>query len=520
MSKKYSEYTINDLLRLKASFIYKDNGEKLEPELLKGDTAKQLDALLHTKNVALSMGVNVGNQPALELIGDSERKNRVLTDKRKLGEIIIRYCEGYSEGDAFNNAAAIEYFVEKDGLQLSDKRSSIKSEISDCKRRIDNTIESVKSKQRDLDGLFKKIAERETKMVELGVLLASAKDTDLKQGLKDVINTVVDGGKWDFIGSDDSHLYFVLRNTVVCHHVNKAAGIDLHEDLGYFYARIYIYESGGIQLRPYKNGKYNSGTQHPHASGTSVCWGDAREEALTYMKTQQYDKLLSLAECLLTQYSDVNPYRGLSSWRTIKPEVDTVKERVNADTYKLFTEYNNRLDYAEYERIEAERKAKEEEEERKRYKTFDTNVIGVLKNKAGCNNTSSMVFKSEDSNRYSICVLDKDDGTISRSFRARQQWSAPNYYTYMSESEIKDALLKLAIVEEKDIPVDETSGFRLGEAVEVIRPSGHSADRGYFICTRDESTLVKLSRSNDIRVREYTQIKSLERDYTYTRGQS
>jgi len=305
------------------------------------------------------MGFSIEGMPILATIGDSNRKNRVITSNMLLVPLLEALHEKIKADAApnFNSEASAKHFVSNLGLKMPNRRESVKSAIKDIESNLRRDIVKVAEYQNNLNTRFSKIRNREIEIADQKVVLESIKIGNETQELLNSIKEATTNNEWDFVGATGSSILFAMRTPAILHHINKAACVDIHEDMGYFMAK-FDTDSRLLSLYPYKNARLGRGIQHPHANGRSVCWGDVRQEASSYMSTWNFPKLLELSGLLLTQYGSANPYVGLEYWIDSPIDMYFIDGYLSSTELDLIKAYQENIDYDKFAEIEAERIAK------------------------------------------------------------------------------------------------------------------------------------------------------------------
>lgn len=331
MSKSYSKYTIDDIIRLDGGFL-----KKFYEEV---NHSKIVEKAIYFKELAATSGVSVGDYSALDTgfiyldqgvptYRSSEREcNNILSD------LVARIEEG-EEIESLADTANLDLFLETageheyNGKIAIDGIYDIVDEIKHCNRYKQDTLSSIQS-------LVDKICQNRTKVTEYDEKIAMYEDQletlyqtkyeDVKtpsEKIAEQLQMIRDKGRWTlthvkFYNKKVSNLFFESNEDVVMRVFNPAVDLDYTLNFGKLVLKINLNKKSTAAIfggrKNIKVGEQGYKNCHPNISSCGgICYGGTVVGQTLYeslYRLELFDYTNGILDLLQT-YSQDTPYRA------------------------------------------------------------------------------------------------------------------------------------------------------------------------------------------------------------------
>ncbi len=303
MGKKYTEYTVDDLIRLDLSFLLKDKTDD--------ESKAQATAFSYLMNTANSCGINIREVKLLEEFGADGSTNSMVTDKGEINKRLFTRINEIKKADASNGAGF--------SLLEADKKAICEASLVDYGPLIRAEERLRASSQGELERYMRYVSQYTKTVREKSAKVAELEMKKLR-GLTDdstykAIVEIITNPYWQYIGiSSSGSVRFATTQYVTQELKNPAAGIDITVEYGIFFAEINLKDKK-ITAHPYSDNIIAHGNPHPHIHKEgSICWGNYNREVREYIGKDKWRSVMDVLAILLETYCGDNPFTAIESF--------------------------------------------------------------------------------------------------------------------------------------------------------------------------------------------------------------
>jgi len=303
--KKYTEQTLQDIKIKEGSFFMTKKYKPLPDASDNDNKALVVETLDYIESVAQSLNIPVTN---IKMIGTFTVDDRLLTDKTKINEKLIKLAEGLAAPEWRAKSllglttVLAKNFADSIGDTITEER--------------DNAIIDVEHYHTKIEEGLRKVRELNIKYGDL----EAGQTERIEAQLKSALEVVSENPFYTFIGFNKKHMRF-LTQPIDLRDYNPAANLDLTLNLGSMVVEI-PFSCDGDYIHVYRGeNTIESSHWHPHVNSSgSVCWGNAANLYQDLLLSGDMGQLLTIMQQLLCTYNRESPYKALSTMAIIEKD--------------------------------------------------------------------------------------------------------------------------------------------------------------------------------------------------------
>jgi len=146
-----------------------------------------------------------------------------------------------------------------------------------------------------------------TKMINEALALKEGPPMDLDS----IMEKILQNPFYNFLEASVANMQLVFTtNNVVLRYKNEDHEVDQTVNFGKFRV-VWEIKTNRIWLAPHENNIKISGYLHPHASSSSICWGNAKDAMSKALLRYDMATVFTLLQTILHQYNPDSPYINL-----------------------------------------------------------------------------------------------------------------------------------------------------------------------------------------------------------------
>lgn len=269
---------------------------------------KHIMIVNYIEQIASASSIDIGEWDLFEIFG-ANRGNNLITDKR---EINRRFFAKFREE---KNSQPEEELTFEAAIQerLNDiARNVVGRQIQDLAIRKDMLMNVARR-------LSNQMNEKLTSAFALSQQINALSRRQPDIGAQ--IATIVAEGFWKYEGINEHNMLTMTTvGDVVCHHINKFAGIDIRVNLGKFRANLNL-NNMTMSASAVDWGEDNIYRRaglpcHPHVSN-NICWGRSANSVHSMLAACELVDVFRIFANLLCDYCDENPYASICSYQDV-----------------------------------------------------------------------------------------------------------------------------------------------------------------------------------------------------------